>query len=182
MSGKEFLITELLIADHFRTLANAARCKKKYVLILGNYGEKRDRLKLIKEALQKTGLIGLILDEYPDIEEQTLAEKMVTYASICRFVIADDIAPSGHIKELDICHDLKFITAVLRLKGRPATMMQADIDDDVSYIKEFDYEGEADLRQAVGQAASWADEAVIQRAQNLNRKYADWRSPAKIMG
>lgn len=182
LRGKEALITELVMPDHFRTLANAARCKKKYVLILGSYGKRRDRLKLMKEALRRAGLTGLILDEYPDIEEQTLAEKMVTYASICRFVIADDNAPSGHIKELDICHDLKFITAVLRLNGHPATMMQADIDDGVSYIKAFAYEGDADFEQIIGRAASWADETVIQRAQNLNRKYASWRSPAKIMG
>jgi hypothetical protein len=182
LRGKEGLITELVMPDHFRTLANAARCKKRYALILGSYGERRERLKLIKEALTKMGLVGLILDEYPDIEEQTLTEKMVTYASICRFVIADDIAPSGHIKELDICHDLKFTTAVLRLKGRASTAMQADIGDEVSFIREFDYEDEAEIGQVVEQAAAWASEAVSQRSQSLNRKYSNWRSPTRIQG
>ena len=68
LRGNEGLIIELIVPEHLRTLANAARCKKKYVLILGSYGDKRDRLATIKDALRKTGLVGLILDEYPDIE------------------------------------------------------------------------------------------------------------------
>lgn len=182
LRGKEGQISELIMPDHFRTLMNAARCKKKYVLIVGSYGVQKERLKEIKEALGGAGLTGLILDEYPDIEEQTLAEKMVTYAAISRFVIADDSAPSGHIKELDICHDLKFITAVLRPKGRAATAMQADIGDEVSYIREFDYEKAPDIQKLIKEVVTWADETVNQRAQTLNRKYSAWRSPAKIMG
>jgi hypothetical protein len=178
----EFPIIELIVQDHLRTLANAARCKKKYALILGSYGDKRDRLVRIKGALAKTGLVGLILDEYPDIEEQTLTEKMVTYAAFCRFVIVDDIAPSGHIKELDICHDLKFISAVLRMRGRPATAVQADIGDEVSFIKEFSYSDDASLEQAITDAATWASGIVKERTKNLNRKYSAWRSPTQIMG
>ena len=151
-------------------------------MILGSYGDQRGRLARIKDALRKAGLVGLILDEYPDIEEQTLTEKMVTYAAFCRFVIVDDIAPSGHIKELDICHDLKFISAVLRMQGRPAPAMQADVGDEVSFIKEFSYEDDARLEQAVMDASTWADGAVMERAKSLNRKYSAWRSPTQIMG
>jgi hypothetical protein len=182
LQGNEGLIIELIVPEHLRTLANAARCKKKYVLILGTYGEKRERLARIKGALGKTGLVGLILDEYPDIEEQTLTEKMVTYAAFCRFVIVDDAAPSGHIKELDICHDLKFISAVLRFQGRPATAMQADIGDEVSFIKVFSYKDEDSLEQTIVEAATWAGGAVIERAKSLNRKYSAWRSPTQLMG
>jgi hypothetical protein len=182
LRGNEGLIIELIVPEHLRTLANAARCKKKYVLILGSYGDKRDRLTRIKDALLKSGLVGLILDEYPDIEEQTLTEKLVTYAAFCRFVIVDDLAPSGHIKELDICHDLKFISAVLRMHGRPATAMQADIGDEVSFIKEFSYTDDASLEQTIVEAATWAGGAVIERAKSLNRKYSAWRSPTQLMG
>jgi hypothetical protein len=71
-------------------------------------------------------LVGLILDEYPDIEEQSLMAKMVTHAAFCRFVIVDGIAPSDHIKKVDTCHDLKFIFAVLRMQGRPRECAAAD--------------------------------------------------------
>jgi|GEM_PF-2732922 len=181
LADRSELIIELVMADHYRTLANAARCKKRYVLIAGKYGEHRPRLERIKAALSSVGLVGLILDEYPDIEEQSLAEKMVTYASICRFVIVDDLVPSGHINELGICHERKFITAILREKGKPATAMQADIASDVSFIKQVDYASEGDLDDAVRQAVDWANKAVLDRASTLNRLYSDWRSPEKIM-
>ena len=127
------------------------------------------------------GLTGLILDEYPDIEEQFLAEKMVTYAAISRFVIVDDSFPSGHINELEICHERKFVTAVLRLGGRATTAMQSNISDEVSFIREFGYVDDEALKSAVFEAAKWANEEVEERAKTLNRKYSDWRSPKKIM-
>jgi hypothetical protein len=180
MTGNESQISELVMPDHFRALASAARCKKRYVLILGRYGDKRERLKAIKVRLEELGLVGLILDEYPDIEEQSLTEKMVTYASMCRFVIADDAAPSGHIKELDICHDLKFITAVLRPKGLASTAMQADIADEVSYIKVFPFENGEDVGAVMSDVVAWAKQTVSARSHKLNRDYSQWRSPTNI--
>jgi hypothetical protein len=181
LQGKEKLIQELVMADHMRTLLSAARCKKNYVLILGKYGKERNRLTTIKRALNSQGLVGLILDEYPDIEEQSLTEKMVAYSTMCRFNLVDDLAPSGHIKELAICHELKFVTAVLRLKGLAATAMQADVADEVSYIQEFSYDDDAELETVVNSAASWANEAVTSRAHDLNRKYSQWRNPHTMM-
>jgi hypothetical protein len=181
LAGYEERIIELLMPDHLRTLAGAARCKKKYVLITGKYGEHRSRLDQIKKQLASLGLIGMILDEYPDIEEQSLAEKMVTYASICRFVIVDDFLPSGHINELGICHERKFITAILRLKGRASTAMQSDISEEVGFIKSFVYELSDAFEKAVDLAAQWANTAVEERAKKLNREYSSWRSPERIM-
>jgi hypothetical protein len=181
LKGKESLIQELVMPDHYRVLANAARCKKRYVLIVGKYGEHRSRLEKIKQKLATQGFIGLILDEYPDIEEQSLPEKMVTYASICRFVLVDDFALSGHNLELAICHERKFVAAVLRSQGRATTAMQTDIGDEVSFLKVFKYESDAEIEGTVTEAATWANEAVNERAKRLNRD-SDWRGPDKIMG
>lgn len=181
LAGSEERIGELLMPDHFRTLAGAARCKKKYVLITGKYGKHRLRLESIKKRLADIELTGMILDEYPDIEEQSLAEKMVTYASICRFVMVDDLLPSGHINELGICHERKFVTAVLRLGGRASTAMQADIGQGVDYIKVFDYESEGDFEKVVSAASAWANSEVEERSKELNRMYSSWRSPERIM-
>ncbi len=65
MRGQENIIQELIIPDHYRALYNAARCKKRYVLIAGKYGDYRKRLELIKRILDSLGFVGLILDEYP---------------------------------------------------------------------------------------------------------------------
>jgi len=181
LRGKEYLIQELVADEHQRLLATAARCKKRYVLLAGSYGSHRGRLDGIKSALRSIGLVGLVLDEYPDIEEQSLAEKMVTYAAVSRFVIVDDFVPSGHIDELAICHERKFITAVLRLGGRATTAMQADLADDVTFIKEFAYAGDDELEVTALQAANWANGAVAERAKSLNRRYSAWRSPEKIV-
>ena len=182
LKGKENLIQELIMPNHYRALANAARCKKQYVLIAGTYGAHRARLDEIKQTLASLNFVGLILDEYPDIEEQSLAEKMVTYASICRFVLVDDFVPSGHIFELAICQERRFVTAVLRSHGMAATAMQTDIAAEVSFIRTFDYESDAEFKEAVVKAASWANEAVNERAKRLNREYSGWRGPDKIMG
>jgi len=180
--GKEDLIQEMLLPDHYRALANAARCQKQHVLIAGKYGNNRARLESIKKVLQSEGFVGLILDEHPDIEEQSLPNKMVTYASICRFVIIDDLVASGHNVELEICHQRKFVTAVLRAKGAASTAMQDDITDEVTFISSFDYDTDDNFESAIFQAAKWADEFVAKRAARLNRKYGSWRGPNRMMG
>lgn len=180
LESTPWVMDETLLPDHFRAVVNIARCKKKYVLIAGKYGECRPRLERIKQALNSCGYAGLVLDENRDIEEQSLTEKMVTYASISRFVIDDDLAPSGHIKELEVCSAQRFTTAILRLKGRPSTAMQADIADDVTFMKAFEYESDADLEKTVGCAARWAEQVVVARSANFNRKYT-WRNPYNIL-
>lgn len=181
LKGKEDLIIDLVLPDDRRALAAAARCKKRHVLIAGKYGAHRSRLEKIKTVLSSAGFIGLILDEYPDIEEQSLPEKMVTYASICRFVIVDDLVPSGHINELGICSERKFVTAILRKGGRASTAMQADIADEIQFMREFSYMEDTDFEARILDAAKWADETVNSRARRLNRKYSEWRGPDKIM-
>ena len=149
-------------------------------MILGKYGEHRDRLETIRTSLRQFKLEGLILDDIPDIEEQSLAEKMVTFASIARFLICDDLVPSGHINELEICSERRFTTAILRLKGRPSTAMQADIADGVSFMRSVEYDSDNDLETAVAEGVKWAQEVVQIRSYNFNRKYS-WRSPQKIL-
>lgn len=179
---KEHLLHELLMSDHHRALCNAARCQKKHVLIAGKYGEHRERLERIKKVLQSRGFVGLILDEYPDIEEQSLPGKMVIYASICRFVVIDDLVASGHNVELEICHQRKFVAGILRARGAASTAVQDDITDEVRFIRGFDYDSDDEIEGAVREAAKWADKFVESRATRLNRKYAAWRGPNKIMG
>jgi hypothetical protein len=180
LAQKPYLLNELLSRDHLRTLANIARCKKKYVLIIGKYGEDRPRLERIRYVLKDFGLIGVLVDDLPDIEEQSLAEKMVTFASIARFVICDDSTASGHINELDICSERRFTTAILRPKGRGATVMQADIADDVWFMRVIDYDGPDDFEAAVRRSVSWALGTVLLRSYNFNRRY-QWRSGQNVL-
>ncbi|MGH8226853.1 MAG: hypothetical protein ACREU3_02940 [Steroidobacteraceae bacterium] len=166
--------------DHVRALYNAARCKKSCVLIAGKYGGERHRLTAIKEAIAEIGFVGLILDELYDIEEQSLAEKFVAYASICRFVIMDDIAPSGHLIELQmLASSAKFVTGILREGGRSSSAMAADIASETTYMQVFHYDAAAGFVDAARSAVLWADEQVKERARRLNRLHS--RSPEKVL-
>ena len=180
LAEKPYLIYDLLSRDHFRTLSNIARCKKRQVLIAGKYGEHLPRLERIRKVLSEFNLVGILLADLPDIEEQSLAEKMVTFASIARFVICDDLVPSGHINELDICSERRFTTTILRLNGRAATAMQADIADNVSFMKAIEYDSDDFLEEAVREAVEWAQETVTLRSRNFNRKY-EWRSSQNVL-
>ena len=105
---------------------------------------------------------------------------MVTFASIARFVICDDLVASGHINELDICSERRFTTAVLRLKGKASTAMQADIADDVLFMRAIEYESDDKLEDAVQAAVHWAQDTVTKRSQNFNRKY-EWRNRQNVL-
>ncbi|HYD16643.1 MAG TPA: hypothetical protein VEB03_01425 [Candidatus Nanoarchaeia archaeon] len=174
------LLQQFLLPDYVRALKDVAKAKKHCVLIAGKYGEERDRLFSLKQAMKERGYTGLILDEFPDIEEQSLTEKFVTFASIARFVVVDDSAPAGHIAELEICSERRFTTVLLRPNGKGSTFVQADIADDVHFIKVFEYSDPSRIGEVLGTALDWAEAVVTQRAENLNRKY-NWRSPIKIM-
>jgi hypothetical protein len=173
------LIFELLDREHWRALRNVARCKKKVVLIIGKYGDHRARLEQIEKLLADRGYQGLLLDNFPDIEEQSLPEKMVLFASIARFVLCDDSAPSGHIDELRICSEMRFTTAILRPLGRASTAMHADLAVHVDYMCAFQFE-EQTFDQALVDALRWAEEKVLERSASFNRLYG-WRSPEKIL-
>ncbi len=174
------LLFELLGPEHWRALRNVARCKKKVVLIIGKYGEHRSRLEQIEKLLAEKGYQGVVLDNFPDIEEQSLPEKMVLFASIARFIVCLDEAPSGHIDELRICSDMQFTTAILRPHGMPSTAMQANLALSVDHMQVFDVKEYA-FEQAVIAALEWAEKKVLERSAAFNRLYG-WRSPDKILG
>lgn len=171
---------ELLDPEHWRALRSVARCKKKIVLIIGKYGDHRGRLEQLQKVLADRGYQGLILDDFPDIPEQSLSEKMVLFASIARFVLCDDSAPSGHIEELRICSEMRFTTAILRSEGRASTAMQADLSMSVDYMHVFEFSG-SELEDTAIAALGWAEEKVRERAAAFNRLYG-WRSPEKVLG
>jgi hypothetical protein len=177
--GKNYdWLYDLLVPPHWRALRDVSRTKKNTVLIIGKCGENTTRLREIQDVLRGRGLEGVLLQDFPDIEEQSISEKMVLFACIARYVICDDANPSGHIVELKICSDLRFTTAVLRPEGTPATAMQADIDQNCDFIRVFGY-SQANRSSVLAEAISWADGKVRERAAQFNQLYK-WRSPEKI--
>jgi len=170
---------DLLSPPHWRALQDVSRTKKNTVLIIGKYGDNTIRLREIQDVLRKRSCEGILLEDFPDIEEQSLPEKMVLFACIARYVLCDDSFPSGHIEELKICSDLRFTTAILRPKGMASTAMQADLDQCCDFMKAFGYDSGNRL-SVLADALSWADEKVRERSAKFNQTYG-WRSPEKIL-
>lgn len=172
------LLYDAIGPEHIRVLNGVARCKKHYALIIGKYGESRTRLGFFSDILAASSINPILMDDLPDIEEQSLPEKLITLASMSRFVLADDHLASGHISELEICSERRFTTAILRQQGRQSTFMQADIADSVQFMKVFEYEGDLPSESIVRQAVLWANNTVQSRAESLNRKF-NWRTSKK---
>jgi len=119
---------------------DVSRIKKNTVLIIGKCGDNTTKLREIQDVLQKGGYEAVLLQDFPDIEEQSFSGKMVLFACIARYVLCDDANPSGHILELKICWDLRFTAAVLRPLGIASTAMQADIDQSCDFMKVVGYD------------------------------------------
>ena len=173
---------DLFMTDIVRALAGAARAKERTVLILGSYkDEGRERLKQIRGALQALRFEGVILDDFADIQQQSLFEKMLMFGSLARFLICDESVASGHLIELKACADIGFVTAILRARGRPVTWMNSDIAAERTYMKIIPYQDDNQIPDAVRDAVTWAEGKVDERRIYYNKEYP-WRNPNRQLG
>lgn len=177
----EFLY-DVFLTDISRALGNAARAKRRTVLVLGSYSDPGgDRLARIRAKLKAIELDGVSLDGFADIHQQSLFEKMLMFGSLAKFVVCDESAASGHLIELKACSDIGFVTAILRNQGRPVTWMNSDIAAERTYMKVFSYASDGDLEQAVKGAVEWANSRVDERSDYYNRLYP-WRNKNFSLG
>jgi predicted aspartyl protease len=175
-------MTELLIPQIFSEsigiLQSISNIKEHCVLILGQDTTEIERLKSIKRRLASDGYIGIIVKEITDIEIQSVEEKVNMLASLCRFVICDNTVASGHIDELKICANNRFVTAILQEHGRGATWMQSDYCVDYSFMKTFYYPSSKELEVVVDTAVEWAERKIKERRSKFNAIYG-WRKQEK---
>jgi hypothetical protein len=180
LKDRRHLFFELLDTEPVRTLRNASRCKKNCVLILGHYGEDRPRLETIRGILSGFNLRGMLAEDFDDIEEQDMPQKVITLMSLARFVICDDIIPAGQNSELEITKWLQPVVAILRKDGRPTTMMQASIDSGVTTRKVFGYMSEDEWPNLIGRVVNWANGEVEKQTAELNRVLY-WRRGQNVL-
>jgi hypothetical protein len=181
-NGDMDILFQLFMSDTVRALSAVARAKRGTVLILGSFSDAgRERLRIIRLALEKDGLTGVKLDDFADIHQQSLFEKMLMFGSVAGFIVCDESLASGHLIELKACSDIGFVTVILRNQGKPVTWMNADIAEERTYLKIFSYDSHSDLETAVGEAVKWAQRKVTERAEYYNGKYP-WRNPNVQLG
>lgn len=180
LKDRRHLFFELLDSEPTRALRNISRCKRDCVLILGHYGEDRPRLEAIRGILSGLNLRGILAEDFEDIEEQDMSQKVVTLMSLSRFAICDDITPAGQNSELEMTKWLQPVVAILRKDGRPTTMMQASIGLGVTTRRVFCYASEDEWPSLISQAVSWANGEVEKLAAQLNL-ILYWRRGQKVL-
>lgn len=175
---KEKVISEVFIPQIFsesiNILQNIADIKQNTVLIIGQDTTEINRLRVIKERLSYNNYVGIIVKDISDIEIQSIEEKVNMLASLCRFVICENTVASGHIDELKICANNRFVTAILQEEGRGATWMQSDYNVDYSFMKTFYYPSLKEINPVVDAAIEWAEQKIDERRLRFNDLYK-WR-------
>jgi hypothetical protein len=138
------------------------RRKERAVLILGSFKESgRERINRIRQYLVSLGYLPVLVDEYPDIEEQNLAQKVTTLGLASRFVIVEDSEAAGQLYELGaVCKANDLLTVIVRERGRQASFMTRGISTTSTIINEYDYDPPT-LHGTLDEAIVWAERKYL---------------------
>ena len=167
-------VSGVIFGEAVHLLASLPSFKEKAVLVLGQDTTEIHRLRAVQDSLGDLGYICLVVKDISDIDIQSIEEKVNMLASLSRFVICDKSVASGHIDELKICANNRFVTAIVQQEGMGATWMQADYSKDFTFMKTFEYRDLTSIDSCVRQAAAWAEDKVQDRRQFFNNLYS-WR-------
>jgi hypothetical protein len=153
------------------------RRKEKSVLVLGSFKEAgRDRLERIRRFLVNHGYLPVLIDEYPDIPDQSLAQKVATVGLASRFVIAEDSEAAGQLYEIGaVCQANNLLTVILREQGRQASFMTRGASITSKVIAEYDYDASA-LEDTLDIAVEWAERTFAELGKSYGSTYP-WRDP-----
>lgn len=166
----------ILDSDLDRAYRSSVRSKNSNVLLIGSFkGEDRAHLEAVRDILFAKGYRGVMIDDFADMSDQTLEEKLIFFASICKFVLCVDVSPAGHYIELAACARCGFITAiVLGIAGRSTTAMVADMAIRNPFMRFFGPGGD-DLSSVIEEVVVWASQMSTEKSDKLNKIYG-WRS------
>jgi len=158
-----------------------AKSKEKTVLVLGNYDDQgKTRIRSIVNTLRDLGYEAFTTEDIPDHPEQNLTQKVVTLASLSRFIIIDDTCPSGHLLEFSKCKENDWLTIVLHAEGVRGSWMTATGGLYSKVIREQDYDP-ASPQVALAMATSWAEGVLRDLKRDLSNSYP-WRRVPEIPG
>ena len=134
-----------IIAKEDNLIDTIKRNMDKNVMILGKDSDSTGIAKInrIKTVVFQHGYKPVVMRDLPEIKEISYEGKMIRVASNCRFLLAEDSLPSGHIDELNFCRLCEFITGTLKQVGYGSTWMQAHYPSQYTFIERFCYENDA---------------------------------------
>lgn len=159
---------ELTLAEYL------ALFRERVVLVLGSYDEPGLlRLRAIAAVLAKHGYDPILVSELPDSPVQDLAQKVATIGFLSRFVVVDDTSKSGHLMEIQLCKVNGWITALIRDKGIPASMMTAGASVLSNTILEHGYDSE-NPEPSVVEVIDWAEKKILELQRRFDTTFP-WR-------
>jgi hypothetical protein len=145
-------------AAHRIPIAEYANTKKqKNVLVLGDYStDGLKRLEAICECVLDLGYEPILMKDVPDIFGSDLQQKVGILGSLARFVLIDDSSRSGHLVEVPIAQQNRWLTVLLHAKGERGSFMTAGLPNTSNVIIEQDFDPSAP-RAAIERSIAWAE-------------------------
>ena len=131
------------------------------VLILGkDTGPSLDLLKRIAGRLETYGYFTYIIKEQRDRTGESVIQKVMRHALMCKFVIVENTEPSGHLYEIP--HATKAaecVTVMLQQEGKGATWMFEDAYGKHRHWHKIEY---TDIDSAVDASIEWAERFIAE--------------------
>ncbi len=134
--------------------------KQRSVLVLGDYS--RDglaRLDSICGCLNELGYEPFMVKDVEDIFGSDLQQKVRILGGLARFVLIDDSSQSGHLTEVPIAQENRWVTVLLHADGAHGSWMTAGLANTSRVIREQDYDPSAP-REGIDLAMGWAETQI----------------------
>ena len=148
--------------------------KQKSVLVLGDYSaEGMERLKAICECVVAFGYEPILLKDVPDIFGSDLQQKVMILGGLARFVLIDDSSRSGHLVEVSIAQQSRWMTVLLHAGGQRGSSMTAGLSITSKVFNEQDFDPIAP-RSGIERAIAWAESQLNDLEGKYKRLYP-WR-------
>ncbi|MEQ1902674.1 MAG: hypothetical protein ABL888_00645 [Pirellulaceae bacterium] len=131
------------------------------VLVLGkDTGPSLDLLKRIAARLETHGYFTYIIKEQPDRTGESVIQKVMRHALMCKFVIVENTEPSGHLYEIPhAAKAAECVTVVLQQEGKGATWMFEDAYGKHRHWHKVEY---SDVDAAVDASIDWAEHFIAE--------------------
>jgi hypothetical protein len=131
------------------------------VLVLGkDTGPSLDRLKHIAARLETHGYFAYIIKEQPDRTGESIIQKVMRHALMCKFVIVENTEPSGHLYEIPhAAKAAECVTVVMQEEGKGATWMFEDAYGKHRHWHKVEY---TNVDAAVDSSIIWAERFITE--------------------
>jgi len=147
------------------------RFRKRSVLVLGAYNaDGQVRLAAITAELKTLNYEPVLVADIPDFEHYDLSQKVVAIGAVCRFIVIDDSAPSGHLNEVEVCKMNRWVTVLLRAQGVAASSMTLGASISSNVIHELSYDPIEPAR-SIAAATEWAEQRLTELEKQLQAIY-----------